>query len=906
MKRLKIAQKFALSLVTGLVSVGYALPSLAILGSPVGVIRSAENEHQWTAITSRLQRSGIDYCVLDARNWQEVTDFGSIQVLILPNVASINGGQAEALQQWMNTGGRVIVTGPTGSLAQPDVRDQLRSLFGAYWGFSNVIPSTLRLSSLPTAYATQANLSSTLVGGVLIPTAVNSETAAVWLADGTPPAVITTDQSIFIGWRWGVDEVAETALDVAWLQASLNRFGVRPTQTISTGSPPECKPSVPIRQETAPIPLLPNLDPAPESPVVPQPTSVPDVSPTYENIPPSPPATSNQPLNGDENQVLVANREEAIPLSLNQQNAAALSPNQVNEMSTELTDLIARFESTLIAAEANHQDQESPDKASDAPPSLATRRSYETLQSARENLVQFKQLVAQQNYTKARQKWLKARRMLWDNYPTDRLFAQPEVRAMWLDRGTIVKAKSEADLAVIFDRMAEAGINTVFFETVNASYPIYPSRVAPEQNPLTKGWDPLKAAVKLAHERNMELHAWVWAFAAANQGHNKVLDQPEDYLGPVLSRNPDWGITDRKGNPFDTGAQFKKSFYDPANPEVRRYLLALYEEIVTNYDVDGLQLDYIRYPFQDPKYDSTYGFSKVSRALFKDIYQVDPIEITPSHPLWNAWVGFRVRQVDSFVATVSAQLKQKNPDLILSTAVFPLKRQDRLFRLQQNWEAWMEQEWVDMIVLMTYALDTGSLEDRTAPLFDPSAIKSSLVIPGLRLLKVPDSVTIDQLQLVRNMPTGGYALFAAENLTPNLQTILGRIQGESTNQQEPLPYRQPFQASTQRYQALQQEWDFLLSQQQLQMSSSARQAWEQQSKALGQSLEQLAQNPSPQTWKEAQSRLSQFRQQFSGWMGEQRQVYPYQVQVWENRLATLEKLLVYGERRVIRAAISYQ
>jgi uncharacterized lipoprotein YddW (UPF0748 family) len=583
-------------------------------------------------------------------------------------------------------------------------------------------------------------------------------------------------------------------------------------------------------------------------------------------------------------------------LPLNQQNSSILSPSQVNEMSTELADLIDRFESTLIAAEAIHQEQ----KSVTIPPTPATRRSYETLQSARESLVQFQELVAQQNYTQARQKWLKARRMLWDHYPTDRLFAQPEVRAMWLDRGTIVKARSEADLAVIFDRMAEAGINTVFFETVNASYPIYPSRIAPEQNPLTKGWDPLKAAVKLAHERNMELHAWVWAFAAANQGHNKVLDQPEDYLGPVLSRNPEWGITDRNGNPFDTGAQFKKSFYDPANPEVRRYLLALYEEIVTNYDVDGLQLDYIRYPFQDPKYDSTYGFSKVSRALFKDIYKVDPIEITPSHPLWNAWVGFRVRQVDSFVATVSAQLKRKKPDLILSTAVFPLKRQDRLFRLQQNWEEWMEQEWIDMVVLMTYALDTGSLEDRTAPLFDPSTIKSSLVIPGLRLLKVPDSVTIDQLQLVRNMPTGGYALFAAENLTPNLQTILGRIQGESRVQQEPLPYRQPFQASAQRYQALQQEWQFLLSQQQLTMSASVLQTWRKESQELGQALEQLAQTPSPQNWKQAHARLSQFRRQFGGWMGQQRQTYPYQVQVWENRLATLEKLLVYGERKVIR------
>ena len=124
------------------------------------------------------------------------------------------------------------------------------------------------------------------------------------------------------------------------------------------------------------------------------------------------------------------------------------------------------------------------------------------------------------------------------------------MRAVWFDRGTIVKARSEADLAPLFDRIAKAGINTVFFETLNSGYPIYPSRVAPQQNPLARGWDPLKAAVKLAKERNMELHAWVWTFAVVNQRHNEILNLPRDYPGPVLARYPEWGTTDQKGNSF--------------------------------------------------------------------------------------------------------------------------------------------------------------------------------------------------------------------------------------------------------------------------------------------------------------------------------------------------------------------
>ena len=119
------------------------------------------------------------------------------------------------------------------------------------------------------------------------------------------------------------------------------------------------------------------------------------------------------------------------------------------------------------------------------------------------------QLVARRQYAQARRQWLTAKISLLRKFPLDKRLAQPEIRAMWLDRGTIVKAKSEQGLAKVFDRMAESGINTVFFETVNSSYTIYPSKVAPQQNPLVRGWDPLASAVKLGKARGMEVHAWV-------------------------------------------------------------------------------------------------------------------------------------------------------------------------------------------------------------------------------------------------------------------------------------------------------------------------------------------------------------------------------------------------------------
>ncbi|MFM6403183.1 MAG: glycoside hydrolase family 10 protein, partial [Microcystis sp.] len=88
-------------------------------------------------------------------------------------------------------------------------------------------------------------------------------------------------------------------------------------------------------------------------------------------------------------------------------------------------------------------------RAKNSPTSDGARRFRLALENAQGTLNNFQDLIAQGDYTQAREYWLQARRNLWDNYPTNRQFAQPEIRAMWLDRGTIVQAKNEEDLAKV-------------------------------------------------------------------------------------------------------------------------------------------------------------------------------------------------------------------------------------------------------------------------------------------------------------------------------------------------------------------------------------------------------------------------------------------------------------------------
>ncbi|HAJ60804.1 MAG TPA: hypothetical protein DCP31_17330 [Cyanobacteria bacterium UBA8543] len=919
---------FAGTVIGTLINSLVLVPATWAQTAKLGVVKSPENEGQWSGITSRLQSTGVDYCIIDFAQVQQASDLGSTQLLFLPNIALLKPEQLAALQEWMRQGGRVIVSGPMGTLSQPEVRSQLRSLLGAYWGFSLAEPLALKpLETNSQTWVRGARSGSPIQGGAVIPAGLNSTTAAIWSQNSKPPAVVTTNQSTFFGWNWGVDGVASSEVDSTWLRAALGRYGLTPTPGTKTPNQSQnyCVPSQASTASKPPTPL-PNQQ---------QPTSLskpPTPLPNRQQVNTLPPSSSSTLNNVSQ----IEPDFGVAPARVIPKTGERLAPRELTAMGQELENLIGRVESALLTAKAttsnvnlqtraaveqflgaNAQEKlkverlnasgSNPQPSNLQPstlpnprvaPTAVTDSATRAVTEARINLQNFREAIARSDYNTARQQWSQARRTLWNNYPTDRKLAQPEIRAIWLDRGTIVRAKSEQDLAKIFDQLAAAGFNTVFFETVNASYTIYPSRVAPEQNPLTRGWDPLAAAVKLAHERGMELHAWVWMFAAANQRHNAILNQPADYPGPVVSAHPDWAVVDRQGRLFD---HTKKVFLDPANPEVRRYLMRLLDEIATRYEVDGIQLDYIRYSFQDPSVNQTYGYGMAARQQFYALTGVDPAKVNPSDRLlWQRWTDFRIRQIDNFVTTVSQRLRVQRPRLILSAAVFPLRRQERLQKLQQNWESWAIQGDIDLVVPMTYALDTSGLQDLAQPALTESALSSALIVPGIRLLNLPDIVAVDQIQLLRDLPAGGFALFAAENLNTALRNIFSRIQGKnSTTVSEPVPYRQPFPAAAARYAALQREWNFLLANNQILIREPVLSEWGKQADALSTSLNQLAKEPSMKHLSSAKTLLSAFRVQFQRWMQQQSATQPYQVQAWTNRLATIERILLYGERTVL-------
>mgnify|MGYP002777025560 CR=1 FL=1 len=888
--------------VTLLLLLALGLPATAAEAPAVlAVVKSEDNTPQWAEISSRLQAAGVNYCVVDLADVKNANDLSDRPVIFLPNVENIDSDQALALEAWMSRGGRVIASGAVGSTSQPGVRQLLSSLLGAYWGFPLDAPNNLQtLQGNSKEWLEPAGNGGIVQGGVVIPTGVNSRPLAIWQSQTNQAAVVKSDRATILGWRWGSSTVAPGDFDRAWLRAALSQYTT--LSESATASPQSCRSTVAYgsreqrgQGSRGAEGQRGNSQLPPPTPHAPNPHSV--------GTPSSPLPTPHSPLPTDEA------IERIAPPGLDGVQAFALKQ--------ELDNLIGRFESAQLAARAFNSNTDNGNATaqpidSEVTAVATTSESFvgmlpepaaRAVAEAKAIAKTLPQAIAQKDFAGARQQWQKAQALLWQNYPVEQYAAQPEIRAIWLDRGSIIRAGSEQGLAKIFDRLAAAGINTIFFETVNAGYPIYPSQVAPQANPLVKGWDPLASAVKLAHGRNMELHAWVWTFAAGNKRHNTLLNLPTDYPGPVIAAHPEWASYDNRGSLFPPGQG--KPFLDPANPAARQYLLRLYEEIVSRYNVDGLQLDYIRYPFQDPSADRTYGYGIAARQQFQQLTGVDPTTIKPSdRDLWQKWTQFRTQQIDSFVAQASHQLKQKRPNLVMSVAVFPLSEHDRTHKLQQHWEVWANRGDVDLIVPMTYALDSYRFQRLAQPWITSNNLGSALLLPGIRLLNLPTLGAFDQIQLVRDLPASGYALFAVENLNDDLQQVFHNTQGTKVKVTAPVPHRQPFHTAAARYAILRQKWNFLLANNQLWLKGAALNGFNTRSQELEVALNRLAQNPSTSNLASARTALNAFQVEFKDWMRSQALENSYQVNMWSNRLTTLERLLNYGERVVLKKASS--
>ncbi len=170
-----------------------------------------------------------------------------------------------------------------------------------------------------------------------------------------------------------------------------------------------------------------------------------------------------------------------------------------------------------------------------------------------------------------------------------------EVRAVWLTtiggldwphsyaQNELMAGRQKQELRDILDKLQRAGINTILFQARVRGTVVYPSQLEPWDGCLSgvpgrsPGYDPLAFAIDECHKRGMELHAWVVTIPVGKW----------NALGCKTLRNKYPHLIKRIG---------EEGYMDPENTATATYLANFCKDITDRYDVDGIHLDYIRYP----------------------------------------------------------------------------------------------------------------------------------------------------------------------------------------------------------------------------------------------------------------------------------------------------------------------
>ncbi len=280
-------------------------------------------------------------------------------------------------------------------------------------------------------------------------------------------------------------------------------------------------------------------------------------------------------------------------------------------------------------------------------------------------------------------------------------------RYLWVIRD-VLKSKRTIDSMVDF--AIEKNINHLFVQVRGRGYSFYESEFIPRSQILSEGeFDPLAYLLDTAKGKGIKIHAWVnvyvlWSSKSLPNDERHILHMRQEWLDTI----EEWPVDVEKQ--LDMVAVNNGSeglFLSPNHPDVNGYLIKVFRELITNYDIDGLHLDYIRYQ------DAEYGRNPYAIARFKSVSGNDPgpwfLEMERSTIAsrrlianMKRWNNFKRKAVTSLVKDTRALVNEVRPDCIISAAVKPnlYVARERYF---QEWNVWLAAGYLDWVVPMNYS-----------------------------------------------------------------------------------------------------------------------------------------------------------------------------------------------------------
>ncbi len=282
-------------------------------------------------------------------------------------------------------------------------------------------------------------------------------------------------------------------------------------------------------------------------------------------------------------------------------------------------------------------------------------------------------------------------------------------KAVWATPWDIQTKKS---IDQMLEKAKHCGINTIIAEARYRGDALYfpnkynsdfPNLEPRHYNLDHNDFDPLEYLSKSCPQKGLKLVAWLTTFViTGNKIDNIGLEHP--YL-----TYPYWITYSQSGQRMPPEKE-EGTYFDPAIPEVQEYLYNIYMDVISNYKLDGIQMDYIRYPSKE------YGYNPQALQIF-------------AQSQYSDYKEFKRDNITNFVKKIYSGAKKIDPQIEVSAAVFA-NYDDAYHTRSQDWVSWLNKGIVDKLYLMAYAKEDETIKQQLK--FAAGLAQKEKIVVGLR------------------------------------------------------------------------------------------------------------------------------------------------------------------------------
>jgi uncharacterized lipoprotein YddW (UPF0748 family) len=364
----------------------------------------------------------------------------------------------------------------------------------------------------------------------------------------------------------------------------------------------------------------------------------------------------------------------------------------------------------------------------------------------------------------------------------------PEVRALWVLRASL---SSSSSIATLVRSARESGFNTLFVQVRGRGDAYFAGGLEPRAEDLASqpsDFDPLAEVLAAARAAGLRVHAWVNADLVAS-----AADLPSA-RGHLVYRRPEWLMVPRAlaqelaavepDSPAYVGrlarwtrtqsSEVEGLYVSPIPPAAAAYTVDVVADLAARYAVDGVHLDYIRYPTADFDYsraaleefrdDVAPQLDAAARRALDEQQTDDLFAYADAFP--DRWAAFRRARLTALVASVRDAVKRVRPAAAVTAAVAP-DRREAFDRRLQDWGAWIERGLIDAVCPMAYTPEPARFAEQIAAAREAAGPRP--VWAGIGAYRLSPEQTVDHIQAARRLGAAGVVLFSYDSLVSSAQ-----------------------------------------------------------------------------------------------------------------------------------------